>query len=259
MTSETLRIVSLNTWAGRAMYPLIKFVERQREKTDVFCFQEVLEADQEVIDRRHPGEHMRGDLLLQLRRALPGYQCFFATRHGEEDRISQATFYAPRREMVTASAHQVFAPEVPKLDGSHVISPRVMATIVVKLNGRAVAIGNAHGLWNGGGKGDCPERLLQSRAMRAALEKYGVPWVLVGDMNLEPHTEAIDILAKDARSLVHEYNVTSTRTPLYRHHGEPGVSKHADYAFVSEGIEVESFEVLPDIASDHAALRVVVR
>ncbi len=66
------------------------------------------------------------------------------------------------------------------------------------------------------------------------------------------NTQSIKILEDaDLRNLVTEYGVTSTRTSLYK---KP--EKFADYIFVSKGVEVLDFKVLPEEVSDHAALYV---
>ena len=52
------------------------------------------------------------------------------------------------------------------------------------------------------------------------------------------------------RNLVKEYEITSTRTSFYK----KSEDKHADYIFVSNGIEVKDFRVLPEEVSDHSAL-----
>jgi endonuclease/exonuclease/phosphatase family metal-dependent hydrolase len=49
--------------------------------------------------------------------------------------------------------------------------------------------------------------------------------------------------------LIKKYGITSTRTSLYL---KP--IKFADYVFVSKGIDVIDFKVLPDEVSDHAPL-----
>jgi len=48
--------------------------------------------------------------------------------------------------------------------------------------------------------------------------------------------------------------VSSTRTSFYT---KP--EKHADYAFVTKGISVTDFKVLPDEVSDHAPLLIEVQ
>ena len=51
------------------------------------------------------------------------------------------------------------------------------------------------------------------------------------------------------RNLIAEFGITSTRSSLYT---KP--LRFADYMFVSNGIEVKDFKVLPDEVSDHLAL-----
>ena len=46
-----------------------------------------------------------------------------------------------------------------------------------------------------------------------------------------------------------EFGVGATRTRLYA-----GAERHADYVFVSPGVAVSDFRVLPDEVSDHAPL-----
>jgi endonuclease/exonuclease/phosphatase family metal-dependent hydrolase len=55
--------------------------------------------------------------------------------------------------------------------------------------------------------------------------------------------------AAPLRNLVAEFGVASTRTSLYTR-----PEKFADYVFVSAGVEVRGFRVLPDEVSDHAPL-----
>ena len=74
----------------------------------------------------------------------------------------------------------------------------------------------------------------------------------MGDFNLRPDTESVRMLeAAGLRNLVREYGIETTRTSLYDHRDK---EPHANYAFVSAGIEVRDFRVLPDEVSDHAPL-----
>jgi endonuclease/exonuclease/phosphatase family metal-dependent hydrolase len=109
---------------------------------------------------------------------------------------------------------------------------------------------NFHGLWNGGGKKDSPERLEQSRRVKEFIDTRGRgKVVLIGDFNLEPNTESVAILEKGMRNLIKEYDVTSTRSHYY-----PKPVKFADYAIVSKDLVVTRFEVLQDPISDHLPL-----
>lgn len=109
---------------------------------------------------------------------------------------------------------------------------------------------NFHGLWNGKGKTDNEDRILQSRNIVDFIGGLKGEVVLCGDFNLLPDTESIKIF-EDAglRNLIKEYGITSTRTS---HYTKPG--KYADYVFVSRGVRVKDFKVLPEEVSDHSAL-----
>ena len=122
-----------------------------------------------------------------------------------------------------------------------------------------VLVANFHGLWDATGrygKGDFPERLDVSRAVRAATDVHQDPLLLCGDFNLLPGTQALEILASGGlRNLVLECGVTNTRTHLYRSF-DTGAPLFADYVLMSPALKLVQFDVLPDVVSDHAALRV---
>jgi len=74
--------------------------------------------------------------------------------------------------------------------------------------------------------------------------------VLAGDFNLLPDAESAKIIENAGlRNLIKEYGITSTRTSFYK---KP--EKYADYIFVSSGVKVKKFEVMPEEVLDHAAL-----
>lgn len=115
--------------------------------------------------------------------------------------------------------------------------------------GKLFTVMNVHGLWNGKGKTDAPERIAQSKIIREFMDKAPNPKILCGDFNLNPDTESIKILEEGMNNLIKDYSVKSTRTSLYE---KPG--KFADYIFTSPDIEVKDFKVLPEEVSDHSAL-----
>jgi endonuclease/exonuclease/phosphatase family metal-dependent hydrolase len=73
---------------------------------------------------------------------------------------------------------------------------------------------------------------------------------LCGDFNLPPNTKSLAMFEEfGLRNLISEYKINSTRTSFYTKE-----EKFADYIFVSNGIKVNDFSVLPDEVSDHAPL-----
>jgi endonuclease/exonuclease/phosphatase family metal-dependent hydrolase len=120
----------------------------------------------------------------------------------------------------------------------------------IKTTNGPITIINFHGLWNGKGKTDTNDRIQQSKNILEFTKKLTGEYILCGDFNLLPDTESIKLFeSAGLRNLIKEHNISSTRTSFYT---KP--EKHADYAFVTNGIEVTDFKVLPDEVSDHAPL-----
>ena len=110
-------------------------------------------------------------------------------------------------------------------------------------------VSHVHGLWNGLGKTDTPDRLKQPQLIHEFSQSQSCPHILCGDFNLRPDTKSIELLGDQWRNLISEFNITSTRTPLY-----DKTEPYADYVFVTPGIEVNAFSVLDAVVSDHAPL-----
>ena len=120
-----------------------------------------------------------------------------------------------------------------------------------EVNGKPVAVMNIHGLWNGKGKTDTDERITQSKNIVDFIRSLDMDFVFCGDFNLLPETESIKMIERelDCRNLITEYKVSSTRTSQYKKS-----VRFADYAFISKGVNLVDFKVLPDEISDHAPL-----
>jgi len=251
-----MRIITLNAWGGRSMHPLMRFFRRYKDEVDVFCLQEVFDADPSVLRIRYPDEHLRGDMYRLIRDELQGFRGHFARFDDDPNRMGLAVFVREVLPVVSVEDFVLHVPENPMDDGKAVVSSRKiqLAKFMGKDDGFLVA--NYHGLWVNGPKTDTPERIRQSNRLSDTLRKHRGPKVLVADLNLLPDTGSLRILEIEAglRNLVRDYGVTSTRTPLYRHYENPAEPNFADYVLPSRDLSVKRFEVLPDIVSDHAPL-----
>ena len=99
------------------------------------------------------------------------------------------------------------------------------------------------------GKKDSPERIAQSKRIKAFMDTINIPKIVCGDFNLRPDTTSMQIVDEGMTNLVKVHKVTSTRTSLYSKE-----EKFADYILVSPEISVHKFSVLSDVVSDHAPL-----
>lgn len=255
-----MRIISLNTWGGRAgKEGLLSFFRAHADTTDIFCLQEIWSAPYEHLDG-----HLAGGLamnherimvygLQEISAALPNHIAFFRPHHG--DHYGLLMFV--RKNLPLLEEGEVFVYKhkgyVPEGDlGNHA---RNIQYAMVETGSGPMTIINFHGLWNGKGKGDSEDRLEQSARIIAFVGELQNPVVVCGDFNLLPDTESLRMFEKAGlRDLIKESGVSSTRTSFYT---KP--EKFADYAFVSKGIAVAGFTVLPDEVSDHAPLLIEIQ
>lgn len=250
-----MKLICLNIWGGRAgKDPLLAFFEKYRDEADIFCLQEVWASDYADFQGVPAGgvpldnSGVVPESYQHIGSVLPGFHGYFHPHF--LDHYGLASFV--KDGIAVAADGEVYVHHekgyVPQDDlGKHA---RSIQFLTLDVPGGPVTVVNFHGLWNGKGKSDCPERLEQSARILAFLRTLDHPFVLVGDFNLTPETESLRML-EDAgmRNLISEYGITSTRTSFYTKD-----QKFADYALVSEGVEVRDFRVLPDEVSDHAAL-----
>ncbi len=251
--NKTIRLITLNAWGGRAMYPLMKFFTKYADRADIFCLQEIRNADQGVTDSRHPDEHLYGPLFDKISRELKEFEGSFAYFDEDRDKMSQAMFWRNDLPVRTIEDLIVYKPLNPVETGSAIFSARKLQYLTLNLNGKSCLISNYHGLWNNGPKTDTPERIRQSESIKKFLDEISGSKMICGDFNLLPDTESMRILEEGMINLIKDYKVKSTRTILYRNYDDPQPNL-ADYILVSPDIKVKDFKVLPDIASDHSAL-----
>lgn len=239
-----MKLITLNTWGARVKKPFEEFIKNNQE-TDIFCFQEIYEKSEEKLSARYP--EANHNLFTELKELLSEHNAFF--RPAFVDVYGVAIFVKKSISVLEEGdivIHESDSPFVEAIEGNH---PRNMQWVKISTGNGAYTIMNVHGLWNGKGKTDSPERITQSNRIKEFVRSVDGPKILCGDFNLRPDTESIKILGEGMRDLIKEHGIKSTRTSFYN---KP--EKYADYVFVSSEINVEKFEVMDDEVSDHAPL-----
>lgn len=248
-----MKIVSLNTWGGRAgSEGLLQFF-RNHQDVDLFCLQEIWSAPYEHLEGLPAGglvishDKVMTHGLQQISEALPDHLPYFRPHNLDNYGLMMLVKKTiPILEEGEEFVHK-FKGYVPEGDAGK--GARNIQYVKVETGGITTTIINFHGLWTGQGKGDCEDRIAQSAKILEFTNNCEGEVLLCGDFNL-PGTESLTVFEKAGfRNLITEYGVTSTRTSHY----DKDV-KYADYAFATAGIEVLDFKVLPDEVSDHAPL-----
>lgn len=246
-----MKLISLNTWGGRGgKENLLAFFDRNKD-VDVFCLQEVWNGGHEMIGRVAGGTPLIGvvpSMFDELGKVLENHSPYF--RPHFKDYYGLAMFVKKSLKLreegeifVYKDKGYIYEEEV----GNHARNLQY-ATIETDKGLRTIL--NFHGLWNGRGKTDSDERLLQSNNIVRFLENLSNPHVLCGDFNLRPDTTSLKKLEDSKmRNLIKEYGITSTRSSFYKK-----AERFADYTFVSNGVTVKDFKMLPDEISDHLAM-----
>jgi endonuclease/exonuclease/phosphatase family metal-dependent hydrolase len=249
-----MKLICLNTWGGRAgRDKLLAFLDAHRD-ADFICLQEIWSAPYEGLEGVLAGGSplVHDEIMVKGKQAigalLSSHRAFFHPSHLAD--YGLMTLVSNDLEVVRSGDVFVHRERdfVPKGNLGH--HARNVQFVTVRTPNGALTVLNFHGLWNGLGKGDSDDRLAQSRRLIEVVAGRAEPFVLCGDFNLAPDTESLKMLEEaGARNLNAEFGAGATRTSLYA-----GPERFADYIFVSPGVTVSDFRVLPDEVSDHAPL-----
>lgn len=240
-----MKLISLNVWGGQLREELAEFITRHAEDTDIFCLQEIFDN---AVNYRTVLGPVDINTLDTIKKLLPNHVAHYAPSQKDDEGL--ALFIKPHVQVQDVGDVFVFRHLDAMVDDDGTTIGRNLQYAMFNNDGHDYTVVNFHGLWNGKGKTDTDDRLEQSRRVREFIDTRAVgKVVLIGDFNLNPDTESIAILDGGMRNLIAETGVTSTRSHHYTKDG-----KFADYAIVSNDVNVTKFEVLQDPVSDHLPL-----
>ena len=237
-----MKIISLNIWGGHLEKELLRFVEKHKD-IDVLCLQEVYyKAKKKVTDE---SRYLALNILSEIHKILDNHTLFFSPV--VDGVYGLAILVKSDYQVLDKGTVNIYHNSAyPGIGPAH---SRVLQHVTCKFQEELVTIVNVHGLWNGMGKGDSPDRIQQSLNIKKCISGLETPVVLCGDFNLLPSSESFKILEEGMQNCISQYNITSTRTSYY-----PKEIRFADYMLLSKMIKIKTFKVLPDEVSDHTPL-----
>lgn len=246
-----MKIITLNTWGGQGGTENLLHFFKKHNDIDIFCLQEIFNGKENNFAEKNEkkGKVKEYNLFNLIQEVLPSHQSFF--RPHLKDHFGLAMFI--KKDILISDEgeyfvhkHKDFFP-IENL-GFHA---RNIQYVTTKINNNDITILNFHGLWNGQGKSDTEDRINQSEKIIAFIKTLKNDFILCGDFNLSPDTKSLHMIEQelDARNLIKEYGITSTRTSLYTKE-----NKYADYVFTNKNIVIKKFEVLSDEVSDHSPI-----
>jgi exonuclease III len=243
-----MKLVSLNTWGGKAGLNKLSHFLKNNKEIDIFCFQEVWHNGHQFVGIKAGGVILKNvvpNLYDKITEILLEHDSYFRPHFHEH--YGLVIFIKKNIKVIEEGDIFVYKDKgyISKDDsGNHARNIQYLTFETTK--GLRTVI-NFHGLWNGQGKTDTDDRLKQSDNIINFIKKLSNPFVISGDFNLSPDTKSIKNLEEfGLRNLIKEFNITSTRSNLYKKE-----NRFADYVFINEGIKVKDFKVLQDEVSDH--------
>lgn len=239
-----MKLITLNAWGGYIEKPFFEFIENYHD-IDIFCFQEIYKNAPRTIAT--DGRKVDLNLFNDLEKILTEHIGFF--RPVVANSFGMGVFV--KNSIKVLAEGEVIIHENPSYEGNGPRHPRNLQWVKLATQNKEWYALNIHGLWNGMGKTDTEERLIQSQKIKDFIDTLDKPFVMAGDFNLRPDTESLKIVANGLNDLVNIYDVHSTRTSYYTKE-----ERYADYIFTTKDIVVKHFEVMPNEVSDHAPLLV---
>jgi len=235
-----MKLITLNIWGGHVHGPLLEFIKSHQE-IDIFCLQEVYHnAKNRVSDE---DRYVNLNIFSELHSLLPNHYAFFKPVVNNSYGIGMFV----KKEIDVLQEGEINIYNNPNYRGIGPTHSRNLQWLQCRFINKIYTIMNVHGLWNGMGKTDSPERIMQSCNITKFMDSINTPKILCGDFNLRPDTESIKIIANGMNNLIQTYNITSTRTSLY-----PKQEKFADYVLTSYDVDIKNFELLKHEVSDHS-------
>jgi endonuclease/exonuclease/phosphatase family metal-dependent hydrolase len=244
MQNQLFKLITLNIWGGHIEKPLLNFIKSNQD-VDIFCLQEVYCKASAKISNED--RYINLDIFSEIQKLLPEHRGYF--RPVVNNIYGIAMFVKTNIQVMDEGEVTIYAND--NYIGVGPTHSRILQYIKCSINNKDLVIINIHGLWNGMGKNDSPERIVQSSKIKEFIDKVNTPKILCGDFNLRPDTQSLQILGGTMDDQIKIHNIQSTRTNFY-----PGTERFADYVFTSKDITVKNFQVLADEVSDHAPLLV---
>lgn len=248
-----MKLMTLNIWGGHVEEALINFIGKLQD-IDILCLQEVYHSASDKFSTDDKAASL--NIFSTLNSLLPNHHSFFRPVIGKSSGNAYGICSFVRNDIEILNEGDIFIHHNPDYP-THAPSrqgprhSRNLQWMECRKNDKAFTVMNVHGLWNGQGKSDTPDRLAQSQLIRDFMDKVATPKIVCGDFNLRPETQSFKMVEEGLCNLVEKYQIATTRTPLYSKREE---QPFADYVLTCPNIQIHSFVVLPDVVSDHAPL-----
>lgn len=248
-----MKLVCLNILGGQIFEPLLEFIKKEAQDSDIFCFQEMIKAQGGyVVSKKNFNSYSKiSELLPEFQGMFFEMQENLSNEGVVDEEISWGLASFIRKTIPVCKKGDFFVyneKNSARRDKIETI-PAGAQFFTIKIGTNECTICNFHGMpiWP---KTDTPARLRQSEIIvNFFKENNTVGKILCGDFNLFQGTMSLRMLEKEMKNLITDFDIKNTRSVI--HKLDKNVS---DYVIISPSIEVRKF-YLPNVAiSDHLPL-----
>jgi endonuclease/exonuclease/phosphatase family metal-dependent hydrolase len=246
-----MKLLCLNAWGGEKQQPLLQLIQSLNDDIDIFCFQEVFNGNgnERTINLIKNAPHGIANIYSQIKHILSDYDGYFAP---SENILGLAIFIKKNIAVEKHGDFFIYKSKNAMTNNDPATQGKNLQYIQFSCNGRQFTVCNLHGIFDWQGKVDTQSRLEQSQKILSFFQTLPGEKILVGDFNLTPDTQSINLLEKSLNNLIKDFKIKLTRSNFYDRLKLGDT--FADYVFVSKGVVVNNFKVLPDEVSDHLPL-----
>lgn len=190
-----MKLITLNTWGGRAGKGLLLDFFQKYEDVDVFCLQEIWSAPYEHLEGHPAGglaishEQIMTRGMQEISETLSNYSSYFHPHHLNNYGLQTLV----KNNLTVTEDGELFVHKykgyVPEGDVGN--CARNIQYVTLDLQSGPITIINFHGAWiKGANKADTDDRMNQSKKIVEFLKSLSNDFVLCGDFNLLPNTGA---------------------------------------------------------------------
>jgi len=232
------------------------------ENPDIITLQEVLRGlEDSVVERCRSKENIEKLLgknypynffgPLQITDAFRKNGETFIDCGGNIEQGNEVITKFPIRSASNEFYYKKYAPALDRVQWKEEDHGRAVQIVEIDIKGKPLQVLNVHGIWTADKQGD-ERTIAECKYIIQAAKRKKLPTIIVGDFNLLPETESIQLMNKEFRNIINEYKITSTR-PSFKDDTDEG-SNVVDYIFVNDLIQVNDFKVIDIHISDHSPL-----
>lgn len=238
-----MKLLQLNLWGGRLEPQILKIM--RDEQPDILCLQEAIDLPGGRGALFVPIESIQEAIGADYTFMSPVFSMNYMGRKASFGNCIISKYPILKSETIFTAKEYIADFDLLKHDANM----RNLQIATVKLpDGSELNILNHHGHHDRQHKDGGDETMRQCKIIADKIRSLDGRIIMAGDFNLSPYSESLEQINEVISNLAIEAKLITTRTPLTHK------TEVCDYIFANDKIEVESFETLDEVVSDHKAL-----